>query len=83
MPEREDVRALQVHDPAAIGKAIRQRRREMGITQAEAAALCKVGTRFLSESENGKATLHLGKVLQVLHSFGLTILLKRKGFINE
>jgi len=83
MPERESPHALLAQDPAAIGKAIRQRRQEMDITQAEAAALCKVGTRFLSELENGKATLHLGKVLQVLRAFGLVILLKRKGMINE
>jgi y4mF family transcriptional regulator len=70
------------HDPKEIGSAIRQRRQEMKLTQAEAAALCKVGIRFLSELENGKATLHLGKVMQVLRAFGLMTILKRKGMSN-
>ena len=68
-----------VHDPKAIGITIRQRRQELKLTQAEAAALCKVGIRFLSELENGKPTLHLGKVMQVLRAFGLMTVLRRKG----
>ena len=71
------------HDPKEIGNAIRQRRQEMKLTQAEAAALCKVGIRFLSELENGKSTLHLGKVMQVLRAFGLITILKRKGLSHE
>ena len=70
------------HVPKEIGNAIRHRRQEMKLTQAEAAALCKVGIRFLSELENGKPTLHLGKVMQVLHAFGLMTVLKRKGVTN-
>ena len=70
------------HDPKEIGSAIRRRRQEMDLTQAEAAALCKVGIRFLSELENGKPTLHLGKVMQVLRAFGLIAVLKRKGLTN-
>lgn len=73
MPEREEL------SPASIGQTVRQRRREMRITQAEAAALCKVGTRFLSDLENGKPTLHLGKVLQVLRAFGFQVKLERRG----
>lgn len=70
------------HDPKGIGHAIRQRRQEMKLRQAEAAALCRVGIRFLSELENGKPTLHLGKVMQVLRAFGLMTVLKRKGLPN-
>ena len=72
MPEREEL------SPASIGKIVRQRRREMRLTQSDAAALCKVGTRFLSELENGKPTLHLGKVMQVLRAFGLQVELGRR-----
>lgn len=71
------------HNPAEIGKTILQRRQEMKLTQAEAAALCKVGTRFLSELENGKPTLQLSKVMQVLRAFGLLIILKRKAISHE
>lgn len=67
-------------DPAEIGKIVQQARKEAGLRQAQAAALCGVGTRFLSDLENGKPTLHLGKVLKVLHGFGLRVMIKRKEF---
>lgn len=67
-------------DPAEIGKIVRGARKKAGLRQAQAAALCGVGTRFLSDLENGKPTLHLGKVLKVLHGFGLRVKIERKGF---
>ena len=70
-------------NPEDLGKTVRERRGEMKLTQAEAAALCKVGVRFLSELENGKPTLHLGKVMLVLRAFGLILVLKRRGPSHE
>lgn len=67
-------------DPVEIGRIVREARKRAGLRQAQAAALCSVGTRFLSDLENGKPTLHLGKVLQVLKGFGLSVIIKRKGF---
>jgi HTH-type transcriptional regulator/antitoxin HipB len=67
-------------DPADIGRFVREARKRAGLKQAQAAALCGVGTRFLSDLENGKPTLHLGKVLQVLGGFGLRVIIKRKEF---
>ena len=62
-----------IHSPAALGKLIRAKRRQIGMTQAEASALAGVGVRFLSELENGKATAELGKVLLVLARLGLVV----------
>ncbi len=56
-----------------IGSTIRKKRKDDGLTLAEAAALCGVGYRFMSDLENGKATVQLGKVLQVLKSLGIDI----------
>ncbi|MCX5786922.1 MAG: helix-turn-helix transcriptional regulator [Elusimicrobia bacterium] len=70
-------------DPTEIGRIVRQARKNAGLRQAQAAALCGVGTRFLSDLENGKATLHLGKVMQVLKGFGLRVVIKRKEFADE
>ena len=71
---------ISAKDPAEIGRFVREARNRAGLKQAQAAALCGVGTRFLSDLENGKPTLHLGKVLQVLKGFGLRVIIKRKGF---
>ncbi len=60
-------------DIKEIGRIVRKKRKFIGFTQAETAGMCNVGARFLSELENGKATLQVGKVLHVLASLGLAI----------
>ncbi len=60
-----------------IGKAVLQRRRQLGLKQMDAAGLVGVGVRFLSELERGKETLELGKVLQVIRGLGLGLALTK------
>lgn len=69
----------QVRDVAEFGRAIRRRREQLGHTQAEAAALCHVGTRFLSELERGKPTAEIGKALTVARRLGLEVSLSPRG----
>lgn len=69
--------------PEELGNAIRVARKKTGLSQADAAAMCKVGTRFLSELENGKSTVHLGKALQVLRAFGLVVALRKKALRDD
>ncbi len=61
-----------------LGKAIRQSRKAMALPQAEAALLCGVGVRFLSDLENGKDSARLGLVLKVIAGLGLALKLSRK-----
>jgi len=68
---------------ADIGAAIRKKRKEDGLTLADAAALCGVGYRFLSDLENGKATVQLGKVLQVLTALGLDLYVASREWPDE
>jgi len=56
-----------------LGGMIRLKRKETGIRQEVAAGLTGVGTRFLSQLENGKETAELGKALQVLQKMGLEL----------
>ncbi|MBO4827933.1 MAG: helix-turn-helix transcriptional regulator [Fibrobacter sp.] len=51
----------------------------MNLTQADCAAFCGVGIRFLSDLENGKESLHLGKVLQVMKMLGLKLHISENG----
>jgi len=62
-----------MNDIKKIGHIIRMKRKEYGLTQADAAGLCNVGIRFMSELENGKPTLQVGKVLHVLEAFGFLV----------
>jgi transcriptional regulator with XRE-family HTH domain len=69
---------IKITAPADIGRIIRKKRKEDGLSLAEAAALCNVGYRFLSDLENGKATAHLNKVLQVLRGLGIDVYLRAR-----
>lgn len=73
----------QIVKTADIGAAIRKKRKEDGLTLADAAALCGVGYRFMSDLENGKATVQLGKVLQVLTALGINIYLESRKWPDE
>ncbi len=67
-----------IKDTKNLGKAIRHQRKSIGLSQINAAGLCGVGERFLSELERGKPTVEFGKVLQVLNRLGLRIVLENK-----
>jgi len=69
--------------PADIGHIVRMKRKQDGLTLIEAAALCNVGYRFFSDLENGKTSVHLGKVLQVLQNLGIEVVLSTKGNSDE
>lgn len=49
---------------------VKEMRRQFGLTQVDLAAKSGVGLRFLRELEQGKETLRLDKVNQVLILFG-------------
>lgn len=68
-----------VASPREIGRLIREKRKESGVTQEQAAALLGVGVRFLSELERGKPTAELGKVLHVLDKLGLSVWILPRG----
>jgi HTH-type transcriptional regulator / antitoxin HipB len=61
-----------------IGNMIRAKRKADSLTQAEAAAICGVGTRFWGELERGKATAQIGKVLRILNCLGLQLQIAAK-----
>ena len=62
-----------INSPKALGRKIRQLRREQGVTQAQLAGLANTGIRFVSDLENGKETCQLGKMLRVLSTLGVDI----------
>ena len=63
-----------------FGAAVLEAREKTGLTQAKVAALCRVGTRFISDLENGKPTVQIAKALHVLGSLGMTVVIKAREF---
>lgn len=60
----------------ALGETVRQIRKESGLTQRDAAALCNVSVPFLNALERGKPTAQIGKVLIVCQRFGIEVILR-------
>ena len=61
-----------------ISEVVKKRRKSLGLTQSECAAMCNVGNRFFSELENGKETLHSGKVINCIQILGINISLTNR-----
>lgn len=61
-----------------LGKAIRAARLAMGLQQVEAALLCGVGVRFLSDLERGKDTARISTTLKVISGLGLMLSVGQK-----
>jgi y4mF family transcriptional regulator len=55
----------------ALGQLIRERRKHLGMKQADLALVSGTGLRFISDLENGKDSCQLGRTLRVLGSLGL------------
>jgi y4mF family transcriptional regulator len=54
----------------ALSEFIRNRRKSLGLTQPELAEKAGTGLRFVRDLEQGKKTLRMDKVNQVLALFG-------------
>ncbi len=67
-----------IASPADLGRLVRAVRERRHFSQQEFADLAGVGRRFLSELENGKPTLELGKVLKVANAAGIVLFARER-----
>lgn len=70
----------------SISRFLKEKRKKAGLTQAELASKAGVGLRFIRELEQGKKTLRIDKVNQVLILFGHelgAVPVNREELINE
>ncbi|MBK7562765.1 MAG: helix-turn-helix transcriptional regulator [Propionivibrio sp.] len=72
-------RDVGVSSVVELGEIVRAVRKESGLTQRDAAALCNVSLPFLNGLEQGKPTAQIGKVLSVCHRFGIEVRLQLPG----
>lgn len=56
-----------------VGTYVKQKRKQVGLTQVQLAKNAGVGLRFIRELERGKETLRCDTVNQVLTLFGTTL----------
>ena len=57
----------------SIARFVKERRKSVRLTQPELAEKAGVGLRFIRELEQGKQSLRLDKVNQVLQLFGYEV----------
>ena len=69
---------MKIFDTKELGKVLRQKRKEAGLTQHDLAQHAGVGVRFISELENGKDTAEIGKALHVFNILGFNMFIKSR-----
>ena len=60
-------------DSSELGNRVRERRRALGVTQIELSALAGCSPAFLRNLEQGKRSVRLDKLNDVLEVLGLTL----------
>jgi len=64
---------MKLTDAEAFGKAVRAYRKRQGVSQVQMAAVANTGIRFISNLENGKPSVQLGKALRVADLLGIRL----------
>lgn len=61
-----------------LGQFIQKSRKDQGLTQVDISGLAHTGNRFVVDLENGKPTIQMQKVLDVLGLLGLELVVRNK-----
>lgn len=70
---------MKITDAAAFGKAVRERRKQLGYTQGYLAEFTGLSISFISDLERGKATAELGKSIELIQLLGMDLIVKGRG----
>lgn len=66
-----------------IGEIVKENRKRVGLTQIQLANYANVSHKFIVELENGKKTIELNKLCDVLNVLDLTINIVNKKEIDN
>lgn len=70
---------MKIKDVDDFGKKIKERRRKLGYTQKYISDFTGFSVSFISDLENGKKTIELGKALQLANILGMDMILQERG----
>ena len=68
-----------VTSPDELGLLIRDARKAQALTQMDVAGLGNTGNRVIVDIENGKPTVQLKKVMDLMAILGLQLVVRKKG----
>lgn len=69
---------MRVTTMAELGALIREERMRQKLTQTDLAGISGVGITFISQLENGKETVEMGRVIRVLTMLGIDLYAERR-----
>lgn len=67
---------IEISDMKEVAKEVRRVRKAQGVSQLVLAQLSNVGFRFVRDVEDGKESVHFGKLLGVLNTLGFSLKLE-------
>ena len=70
---------MKITDAKSYGEAIRNRRKELGYTQAYLAEFTGFSVSFISDLERGKATAEIGKSIYLANLLGMDLCMENRG----
>lgn len=70
---------MKITDAKSYGEAIRNRRKELGYTQAYLAEFTGFSVSFISDLERGKATAEIGKAIYLANLLGMDLCIEKRG----
>ncbi|MCK6423587.1 MAG: type II toxin-antitoxin system Y4mF family antitoxin [Burkholderiaceae bacterium] len=67
-----------IRSSVELGAVIREQRKRLDLKQLDLAGLGNTGNRFIVDLENGKPTVQLQKVLDLMDLLGLEVVVRTK-----
>ncbi|MBP5772656.1 MAG: helix-turn-helix transcriptional regulator [Eubacterium sp.] len=64
---------MKANDASTLGKAIKDRRKKLGLKQKDVADATGFSVSFISDLENGKPTAELGKSIHIINMLGMDL----------
>ena len=70
---------MKIHDSKSFGKMIKEKRKKLGYTQKYICEVSGISASFISDLENGKSTVEIGKAIYLANLLGIDVELNERG----
>ena len=79
MPYDENGGLMKITDSKSLGRAIRDRRKDLNYTQAYLADFTGLSVSFISDLERGKPTAEIEKTIRLINILGMDVFIEKRG----
>ena len=70
---------MKINDSKAFGELLKAKRKKLGYTQKYICEVSGISASYISDLENGKATVELGKAIYLANLLGIDVKLVERG----